>query len=103
MLELPDKSSKVWSKFFKENKSLVYRYIVNKIQHGMRHNLPKVNLFKFKNSSTVTLIEESDYIYMMSTALKIFIEVEEYETASGIKKFLDQYHIDKLIKDSNEV
>lgn len=103
MLELPAKSSKVWNKFFKENKPLVYRYIVREIKNAIKHQLPKIELFKFGDSSTITIIDQSNYIFMLNESIKVFVEVEDYERAGNVKKFLDQYHIDKLIKDSNEV
>lgn len=103
MLELPVKSSKVWNRFFKENKQLVYRYIVKQIKSAIKNDLPKVELFKFGDSSTVTFIDKSNYIFMLNESIKIFVEVEDYERAGSVKKFLDQYHIDQLIKDSNEV
>lgn len=103
MIELPDKSPAVWNKFFKENKPLVYRYIIKQVKNAIENNLPKIELFRFKNSGKTNMLYEKDYVFVLEEALKSFIQTEEYEQANEAKKLIDSYYINLLIKESNEV
>jgi hypothetical protein len=103
MLELPDKSPAVWNKFFKENKFLVYRYILKQVKTAIEKDLPKIELFKFKDSGKINMLYEKDYVFALEEALKTFVQMEEYERANQAKKLIDSYHINLLIKESNEV
>lgn len=103
MLKLPDKSPQVWQRFFKENRPLVYRYIIRQVKKGMDENLPKVALFKFENHPHENFVHQENYLKVLHEALTVFIKVEDYESASRTKKLIDEYHINKLIRESNEV
>ena len=103
MLELPNKSPAVWQRFFDENRSLVYRYIVKQVKLGIENNLDKVALFTFKDSPKENWAYASEYEKILKDAMKVFVKEEEYESASKTKKLIDKLYINKLIKESNEV
>jgi len=103
MLELPNKSPAVWQRFFDENRSLVYRYIVKQVKLGIENNLDKVPLFTFKDSPKENWAHSSEYEKILKDAMKVFVKEEEYESASKTKKLIDKLYINKLIKESNEV
>lgn len=103
MLNLPDKSPAVWQRFFKENRSLVYKYIVRQVEKGIKQNLPKVELFTFEGDDHASYAHQQNYLLILQEAMQVFIKVEDYESASRTKKLIDEYHINKLIKESNEV
>lgn len=100
MLELPDKSPLVWNKFFEENKPLVYRYIVRKVRVAIRDNSPKIQLFKFTNMDNEAFVIQKNYLKTLQDALTVFIKAEDYESASLAKQVMDEYYINKLIKES---
>lgn len=100
MLELPDKSPLVWNKFFEENKALVYRYIVRQVRQAIRTNSPRADLFKFTNMNHEAFVLPKNYLKTLQDALKVFVNVEDYESASMTKQVLDEYHINKLITES---
>lgn len=101
MLELPNKSPVVWQKFFKENKTLVFRYIIKEVGKALNEDLPKVELFRFKNSASSQWAHKKDYIAILQEAMKTFIQNEDYEDAGRVKHIIDQYHINKIIKESS--
>jgi protein-arginine kinase activator protein McsA len=103
MLNLPDKTAVVWQRFFKENKIIVYKYTVKQIKKAIQQNLDTVELFKFGDESEPRVVQQRHYLPMLEDALKEFIKVEDYEYAGKTKKIIDEYHINKLIKESNEV
>ncbi len=49
------------------------------------------------------MLYEKDYVFALEEALKTFVQMEEYERANQAKKLIDSYHINLLIKESNEV
>lgn len=102
MLELPDKSPAVWTRFFKENKSLVYRYVIKQIKTAIEKNNSKIELFKFKNGKT-NILYERDYVMVLEDALNSFVKEEDYERANEAKKLIESYYINLVIKESNEV
>jgi hypothetical protein len=99
VIELPDKSPQVWAKFFSENQSLVLQYVVRRIAHGLRENLPEVELIKFKNTPP-TVVVKKDYLYMLQQALSVFIREENYEYAQLTQQVVNDYCIDELISSS---
>jgi hypothetical protein len=103
MLKLPDKSPAVWQRFFSENRSLVYKYIIRQVEKGIHHNLPKVPLFAFGGGGAASYAHDKNYLSILEDAIRVFVKVEDYESASRTKKLIDEYHINKLIKESTEV
>lgn len=101
MLELPSKSPVVWHKFFKENKPLVFRYVVKEVGKALQNDVPKIELFRFKNSANSQWAHKKDYITILQEAMKIFVQSEDYEDAAKVKRIIDHYHINKLIKESS--
>lgn len=101
MLELPSKSPVVWRKFFKENKSLVFRYVVKEVNKALQKDLPKVELFRFKNSANSQWVYKKDYMNVLQDAMSIFVQNEDYEDAGKVKHIIDRYHIEQLIKESS--
>jgi hypothetical protein len=99
VLELPDKSPYVWQRFFAENQSLVFQYVVRKIEIGLRDNLPQVELIKFKNTAP-TIVLAKDYLYMLQQALRIFIRDENYEYAQRTQQIVNDYCINQLLSSS---
>lgn len=98
MLELPDNSPQVWNRFFNENKAIVHRYIVREVKKAIESDLDVIHLFKFKDGHT-TIAKKEDYLYMLNNSMKIFIKEEKYEWASEVKKIIDTYHINQLLKE----
>lgn len=102
MLELPDKSPVVWQRFFRENRATVYRYVIRQINKAIEENLLEIELFKIGNVETKVAHYKS-YLPILQEAMAEFVKIEDYEYANKTKKIIDAYHINKLIKESNEV
>jgi hypothetical protein len=98
MLELPAKSPLVWQKFFTENKPLVFRYVVKQLSKAIPEGKETVDLFKFADGH-VTNLTYDNYGYMLDQCMTIFVREEDYEYADKVKKLIDQYHIERLLKD----
>jgi hypothetical protein len=103
MLVLPNKSAVVWDKFLKENKILVYKYIVREIKKHVNGTSDTIELFKFEDNSMFAWIPKTKILVTLNEALKVFIAAEEYEYASKTTAIITEYHINKLISESIEI
>lgn len=101
MLEIPSKSHKIWNRFVKENTPLVFRYVAKEVAKALNDDMPKVELFRFKNSANSQWAYKKDYINILQEAMKVFVQSEDYEDAAKVKHIIDQYHINKIIKESS--
>jgi hypothetical protein len=101
MLELPDKSPAVWNQFFRENKPLVFKYVVKQIHKGIKQGLPKVDLIKFTQGST--FVDADNYLYMLQSALQVFVRAEEYEWAAKTQTIINTHYIEKVIQESESI
>jgi hypothetical protein len=100
MLVLPNKSSVIWNKFLAENQALVYKYIVREIKKNLTTEVDPIELFKFEDNSMHAWIPRNNILKTLQSAMKVFINCEEYEYAEKTNTIIKSYHINKLIKDS---
>lgn len=99
MLKIPISSPMIWHTFFKENKSLVFRYVIKQLRPIIERNEILTNdmeLFKFANGS-VYKISFADFDAVLEAAIATFVSTEEYEQASKAKKLLDLHKINLLL------
>lgn len=101
MLVLPSKSAKIWEKFMRENKPLVYKYMVRQITKGIQGNNDKVELFEFEGSEVKAWVPKENYLITLQEALKVFIRAEAYEDAKNVSDVINTYYIDQIIKDTS--
>lgn len=100
MLVLPNKSPIVWQTFLRDNKVLVYKYILKKLRRSIRDSEQKVQLFKFAGDKRTAWIPRENYMGVLKDTMNIFIEHEEYEFAQKTKETIDLLHIDNVINES---
>jgi hypothetical protein len=102
MLVLPNKTSAIWDRFLKENQVLVYKYIVREIKRNIDVEQDRIDLFKFEDDTMYAWIPTNKVLKTLQTAMKIFINAEEYEYARKTDNIIKSYHINKLIKDTTK-
>lgn len=101
MLVLPSKSAKIWDKFIRENRVLVYKYMVREITKGIQNNNDIVELFQFEGSDIRAWVPKANYLLTLQEALKVFIKAEAYEDAAKVVELINTYYIDQIIKDTS--
>jgi hypothetical protein len=103
MLVLPNKSSVIWDRFLKENQVLVYKYIVREIKKNLATEVDPIELFKFEDDSMHAYVPRNKLLTTLHSAMKVFINHEEYEYAGKTNTIIKSYYINKLIKDSTKL
>lgn len=100
MLVLPNKTSLVWDRFLKNNKILVYKYIVRQIKKGIDQDSSGIELFRSEDNTLNAWIPQNHVLKFLEAALNVFVVAEEYEYASKTKKVMSMCHVNNLIKES---
>lgn len=85
----------------RENKTLVYKYMVRQITKGIQNNDELVELFEFEGSDVRAWVPKANYLVTLQEALKVFIRAEAYEDAKKVSDIINTYYIDQIIKDTS--
>ena len=77
MLVLPNKTSLVWDRFLKNNKILVYKYIVRQIKKGIDQDSSGIELFRSEDNTLNAWIPQNQVLKFLEAALNVFVVAEE--------------------------
>ena len=74
----------------KSKKPLMVKTLVTNIAEGIKDNLESVNIAEIKNYDLILNIPKSEWKGGLEIAMKYYIEKEEYEECSEIKKLINK-------------
>ena len=74
----------------KAKKPLMFKTLVTSIAEGIEDNLQSVNVAEIKNHDIIINVSRSEWEGGLNKALEFYIEREEYEQCSKIKKLIDK-------------
>ena len=74
----------------KAKKPLVMKSLVSNIAAGIKENLQSVNVAEIKNHDIIINVSRSEWEGGLNKALEFYIEREEYEECSKIKKLINK-------------
>ena len=74
----------------KAKKLTVMKSLVNNIAEGVKDNLESVNVVEIKNYNIIISVPKSEWKGGLENAMEYYIEKEEYEECSKIKKLIDK-------------
>ena len=72
----------------KAKKPLMMKTLVTKIADGIEDNLESVNVAEIKNTDIILSVPKSEWKPGLKNAMDYYIEREEYEECSKIKKLI---------------
>ena len=81
ILSLKDATSK---------KPQVYKSLVEGVSEAMKDNRDKIRICDIKHSNVYVTVEKRDWKSSLDKALEFYINKEEYEECSKIKKLIDK-------------
>ena len=73
----------------KTQKRQVYKSLVSNIIKGVELNLESVNIAEIKNQDIIISVPKTEWKAGLKNALNFYIEREEYEECSKIKKLIE--------------
>ena len=74
----------------KSKKRLMFKSLVNNISEGIEYNLQSVNVAEIKNYDIIINVSKTEWKSGLEKALDFYINKEEYEECSKIKKLIDR-------------
>ena len=74
----------------KAKKPTMMRSLVSNIAEGVEDNLESVNVAEIKNYDIIISVPKSEWKGGLENAMEYYIEREEYEECSKIKKLIDR-------------
>ena len=74
----------------KSKKRIVLRSLVENISIGVESNLESVNVAEIKNHDVIISVPKTEWKAGLEQAMDYYIEREEYEECSKIKKILNR-------------
>ena len=72
----------------KSKKRIVLRSLVENISIGVKSNLESVNIAEIKNHDVIISVPKTEWKAGLEQAMEYYIEREEYEECSKIKKII---------------
>ena len=74
----------------KTKKRVVYKSLVESIKEGVEYNLESVNIAEIKYHDIMISIPNTEWKASLENAMNYYIEREEYEECSKIKKLINR-------------
>ena len=74
----------------KAKKPIVIKSLVSNIAEGIEDDLESVNIAEIKNYDIILSIPKSEWKSGLENAMNYYIEKEEYEECSKIKKLIEK-------------
>ena len=74
----------------KSKKRQVYKSLIQNISEGIEFNLDSVNIAEIKNHDVIISVPKTEWKSGLEKALNFYIEREEYEECSKIKKLINK-------------
>ena len=76
----------------KSKKIIVLKSLVDNISIGVKSNLESVNIAEIKNYDVMITVPKTEWKAGLENAMDYYIEKEEYEECSKIKKIINEIH-----------
>ena len=93
VVELPSDNSDM-EKYVQENRKEINNKIVNTIEYAIANKLGGIELFCFKNSSFVVVLQRKDFKESLETVLEFSMDHQQFQICARIKKIISK--LDKL-------
>ena len=74
----------------KAKKRIVYNSLVESVTNGLKLDLESVNIAEIKNTDIIINIPKTEWKSGLENAMNYYIEKEEYEECSKIKKLIEK-------------
>ena len=74
----------------KAKKPLMFKTLVNNIAEGIEDNLESINIAEIKNYDLILSVPKTEWKSGLKKALDYYINKEEYEECSKVKKLIEK-------------
>ena len=74
----------------KSKKNQVFKSLIQNITEGIEYNLDSINVAEIKNHNIIISVPKTEWKSGLEKALNFYIDREEYEECSKIKKLINK-------------
>ena len=74
----------------KSSKHKVYKSLIDGVTEAIKKDKKEIKLCEVKNSNLYITVEKPEWKKSLDSALQFYIDIEEYEECSKIKKLIDK-------------
>ena len=74
----------------KSKKHQVYKSLVDGVTEAIKSDKEEIKLCEVKNSNVYITVEKTKWKSSLDSALQYYIDIEEYEQCSKIKRLIDK-------------
>ena len=74
----------------KSKKHQVYKSLVDGVSEAIKTDKKEIKLCEVKNSGVFITVEKPEWKKSLDSALQYYIDIEEYEQCSKIKRLIDK-------------
>ena len=71
-------------------KHQVYKSLIDGVSEAIKTNKKEIKLCEVKNSNLYITVEKPEWKKSLDSALQYYVDIEEYEKCSKIKKLIDK-------------
>lgn len=85
-------------KFLDKNKAKLMEHVVNSIDYGVKTNLSKIPVFRFKNTNFVVMLFRESFLENLEQIFDVSLKQENYELCAKIKNIKAEIKKPKMEK-----
>lgn len=89
VIELPSNNDEM-EKFLDDNRVKINEKIVNSIDHALKKRLAAIEMFRFKNSNFIVLINRKDFKENLENIFNFSLDNENFEICGRAKKVMEK-------------
>ena len=71
-------------------KTQVYKSLIEGVSEAIKNNKKEIKLVEVKNTNVYITVEKPNWKSSLDSALQFYVDKEEYEECSKIKKLIDK-------------
>lgn len=89
VLELPS-NNVAMAKFVEENRLDISKKIVDAVEHALQHRLTGIEMFCFKDSSFVVILNRRDFVESLEDVFEFAMTNQHYELCARVNQLMDR-------------
>lgn len=80
-----------------KNQSIVFKYLLTKIEHAIKSNKDSINVFYFEPIKDMASISKRNYEHQLEIIMNHYVQHEDYETAVNCRDLIRQLKVNDAV------
>lgn len=92
-----EETSASFNHFINENKDLISRYLLGRIEVAIEKNIDSVIIYRFETSENIFRISKTEYEVCLNKLMEYFVRIEDYKFAAFCRDAIKQHKFNESI------